>query len=508
MKNIFNLFNAKRIMVARLFLSIVFLMFIQYSLFAKSSNIHTTREFGSMSNTYTAYKYVEALAKMKSDGHCLIPMNSMIQIISCKNDSIPCRIEGKVYSENGLPVPNAKIVTGPQVLAETNEMGEYSWEVESGYQTQFNFGCEVVGIKFMGISTADILRIQLHILGFQALGSPYKIIAADINKSRSVTAADIIQLRKVILGTSDSFPKNNYWRFIPADYEFINPLNPFVENFPELIFINSLFSNCEKNPTLNADFVAIRVGDVNSSMLDLPDISAGNRSLNCTLSTYDQEIKPGATMEVPIYATHAQDLAGFQFTFQFDPTKLDFEKVNYGVLTDLSEEHFGFTHLEKGLITISWNTTESIQMQKDESLFSLQFKAKKEGLLSETIEINSSMTEAMGITQELEVTSLSLSFMKEEVLEKKGLENVLFQNAPNPFQDKTMIRFALSKSGDAAISVFDAMGRFILEVFGSYDAGIHEVGIDRTALNGSGVYYYQLSTSEGLLSTKKMLIVD
>jgi large repetitive protein len=494
-------------MITRTILLPILLTFIQFSLFAYSTSIRVTKEVGALRKTYTAYSCVEVTTKKKSYDHSLVPIISKTQSILCKNDSTPCRIEGKVYFENGLPVPNVKIVAGPQVLAETNEMGEYSWE-NNFYPIPFEMWCEKMENNFSGVSTLDILKIQRHILGFQALGSPYKIIAADVNKSRSLTAADLVEIRKIILGRSESFPRNNNWRFIPADFEFFNPMNPLGENFPEKAIINTGFGDCENNPALTLDFIALKIGDVSSLKLDLPNISAVSRSLNCPLSTYDQEFKPGETMEVPLHTTHAQDLAGFQFTIQFDPTKLEFEKVKFGVLKDMSEENFGFTQLEKGLIAVSWNTTENMQMQKDESLFSLQFKAKKEGLLSETIEINSSMTEAMGITQELEVTSLSLSFMKEKMPDNIGLENVLFQNAPNPFQDKTIIRFALRKSGDAAISVFDAMGRFILEVFGSYDAGIHEVGIDRTALNGSGVYYYQLSTSEGLLSTKKMLIVD
>ncbi|MDQ3141871.1 MAG: hypothetical protein M3Q56_06450, partial [Bacteroidota bacterium] len=66
-----------------------------------------------------------------------------------------------------------------------------------------------------GVTTYDIVLIQKHILGINTFKSPYQIIAADANNSSSVTARDISEIRKVILGLSDQFPNNKIWRFVP-----------------------------------------------------------------------------------------------------------------------------------------------------------------------------------------------------------------------------------------------------------------------------------------------------
>ena len=73
-----------------------------------------------------------------------------------------------------------------------------------------------------GITTADIVVIQKHILGLSKFNTPLKYIAADVNNSKSITAADIVELRKLILGVTNTFKnEQKSWRFINKKFEFI-----------------------------------------------------------------------------------------------------------------------------------------------------------------------------------------------------------------------------------------------------------------------------------------------
>lgn len=110
-----------------------------------------------------------------------------------------------------------------------------------------------------GVSTFDILLIQRHILGIQVLNSPYKMIAADVNNSRSITSLDMIQLRKLILGIDTKLINNRSWRFVDAAYVFPDPTNPWRPAFPE----SSSIASWRPNPSTN--FVAIKIGDMNAS---------------------------------------------------------------------------------------------------------------------------------------------------------------------------------------------------------------------------------------------------
>jgi hypothetical protein len=87
----------------------------------------------------------------------------------------------------------------------------------------------------------------------------------------------------------------------------------------------------------------------------------------------------------------------------------------------------------------------------------------------------------------------------------------LDQNLPNPFNPKTMIRFALPNTGNARLDVFDVEGRRVRVLAdGNHEAGEHELTWDGRDDAGrslsSGVYFYRLQAEE-LNETRKMLLL-
>ena len=82
----------------------------------------------------------------------------------------------------------------------------------------------------------------------------------------------------------------------------------------------------------------------------------------------------------------------------------------------------------------------------------------------------------------------------------------LAQNYPNPFNPSTTIRFAVSKSGLVRLRVYDLTGRRVTELLNQkIQSGWHSLQFNGAGLV-SGVYYYQLSTSQGTLVRKMLLI--
>ena len=80
----------------------------------------------------------------------------------------------------------------------------------------------------------------------------------------------------------------------------------------------------------------------------------------------------------------------------------------------------------------------------------------------------------------------------------------LQQNAPNPFNPATTIRFSLAESGNARLAVYDISGRIVRTlVVGQLSAGEHDVVWDGADAAGrpvaSGVYVYRLMTPSGAL---------
>lgn len=100
----------------------------------------------------------------------------------------------------------------------------------------------------------------------------------------------------------------------------------------------------------------------------------------------------------------------------------------------------------------------------------------------------------MGVSNELGEIDQPLSFALE-------------QNYPNPFNPATTINFSLSEAGQVRLSVFDVTGRevAILENGTFKAAGSYAVSFDASQLS-SGMYFYQLKTTAGVITRKMMLV--
>ncbi|MBL7809182.1 MAG: hypothetical protein JNN28_15280, partial [Saprospiraceae bacterium] len=70
----------------------------------------------------------------------------------------------------------------------------------------------------VGVTTYDLVLMSKHILALEPFTSLYQSVAADVNRSKSVTTFDIVETRKLILGIYDTFPNAPAWRITrPVD---------------------------------------------------------------------------------------------------------------------------------------------------------------------------------------------------------------------------------------------------------------------------------------------------
>ena len=93
-------------------------------------------------------------------------------------------------------------------------------------------------------------------------------------------------------------------------------------------------------------------------------------------------------------------------------------------------------------------------------------------------------------------------------------EFYLSQNYPNPFKDRTSIKYCLSERARVELTIFDSNGKRIIELFSKVQkAGTYETILDSQGLQ-AGVYYYQLKavdpqsgTRQLFVRTKKMVLL-
>ncbi len=82
----------------------------------------------------------------------------------------------------------------------------------------------------------------------------------------------------------------------------------------------------------------------------------------------------------------------------------------------------------------------------------------------------------------------------------------LSQNYPNPFNPSTTINFALPKSGNVSLIVYDILGREVAHlVNGDMQAGYHTVEFNASNL-ASGVYFYRLKAGN-FVNVKKLMLL-
>jgi hypothetical protein len=341
-----------------------------------------------------------------------------------------------------------------------------------------------------GVTTYDLVLISRHILGIQTLNSPYKVIAADANKSNSVTTLDMVVIRKVILQIEPGFANNTSWRFVDKDFVFGNPSNPFAGQFPEVINYNNMTLD-----DLNADFVAIKVGDVNGSASTSVNGDADDRSFNGTLeiNVEEQQMKAGKTYNVA-FTAQAAEVLGYQFTLNLSDAVEVVDLIG-GVA---SEENFGML-LEEGAITTSWNVSEARALAQGEVLFTLVVKANADVAVSEAFAATSAYTAAEAYNSNSELMNVNLNFSG------AGSEFALYQNVPNPFKGVTVIGFTLPEAASATLKVMDVSGKVLQVVNGDYAKGYNEVRLSN--ISATGVLYYQLDTPTNS-ATKKMIILE
>ncbi|MBN1633526.1 MAG: T9SS type A sorting domain-containing protein [Ignavibacteria bacterium] len=78
----------------------------------------------------------------------------------------------------------------------------------------------------------------------------------------------------------------------------------------------------------------------------------------------------------------------------------------------------------------------------------------------------------------------------------------LEQNYPNPYNNKTVIKFSIPRVADIKIEVFDLLGRSVfVPVNGEYKPGYYELTINAEDL-ASGIYYYRMQVVDKTVSSQ------
>ena len=236
-------------------------------------------------------------------------------------------VDGYIFRKPGLfnnGLPNVKVIFGAGTLQETRRtdiFGHWCIDIPKDKTT---IGATKIGIAVSreinpacGVTAADMSEIRKHILGISSSNvdwnNPASLMSADINNSGAVTTADITCIQKFILGIplgeGPCGSINKSWAFVPESKFNLTEAIPgeFPREIEELFY-----------PTGNYTFqrtYGAKLGDVNRTCDHLVFSNFGNTEIQSrtALNNYPFLIAEGQTNPLnpseKRFAVHASDLS-------------------------------------------------------------------------------------------------------------------------------------------------------------------------------------------------------
>lgn len=306
-----------------------------------------------------------------------------------------------------------------------------------------------------GVTTFDGLLIQRHVVGIQNLSSPYKIIAGDVNRSGFLSVTDILLINNLVLGNITSYPNGPLWTFVPSDYIFTNPLQPFP--YPS----TRTYSNFAG--AANQDFVGMKLGDVNNSYN--PAIARQMTSGKVAFTISSTEGEEGSRIRVPVKVSQFEEIAAFQFSVQWDANVLRYAGIeDMGGLLALN---IGETLSSKGQLNVNWIHPESLgaTLADGEVLFYLVFDVVGDAGISSAVSLFSSLTTPIEVvTEQLTLLDVEVEKGTITVSSSSGTEDLSQRGftvdvIPNPFSGQARIRINSLEPRQLRLEVLDLSGR-------------------------------------------------
>lgn len=403
-------------------------------------------------------------------------------------------IAGRVATElgDGLADATVSLAYGVSTSTQTDENGNYAFPYNQE-NLSYNISVSKDDNHTNGVSTLDLVLIQRHILDFANLDSPYKVIAADINKDQNVSSSDIVELRKVVLGIQEEYENNESWVFVAAHQEFPS----FNDPFP---FVESNNIDLLSTDMMNEDFVAVKIGDVNATAAyNLNGIDSEVRNNNTIkLLTDDREVEAGEIVEIVFSTDHIEMVSGFQYTMEFNglsyndimAKSIAISNANVGIINDQS-------------ITMSWSDYNPTDISGE--LFAIHVTALRSGSLSEMISITDrTIRPEIYVGNTLDINNIALEVRSDIDEANNGL--VVAQNTPNPWKERTTISYTLPDEGLVNITIKDVTGKTVANFSEVMTKGTHQYELTADQINYSGVLVYELRFGDQIVNNKMILI--
>jgi hypothetical protein len=287
-------------------------------------------------------------------------------------------------------------------------------------------------------------------LNIQALTEPWQLYAADANCSGTITNFDIIVIRKVLLGITDTFSCSS-WRFFPDG------------------------TNMAQQGAC-VGFKGVKIGDVTGPQFQDP-ISKDRAPL--PVHAQDMLLESGKTYQWAFQLEESVDLGGFQM--QWNTNGIQVTKLESTILPGFTDENYVFGDKNA---RISWHSAQELSLGAAVPLCILTFTAQTNDWLSNQLEL-----ERNAIAAELYQGSTRRAIELNWVKEPSNQDLVIL---PNPSLGAFDLIFEAASAGEQLLQVVDVNGILVFEQAFYCQKGFNRPSFE-TKVKTPGLYFLKLT---------------
>lgn len=352
-----------------------------------------------------------------------------------------------------------------------------------------------------GISVADMYLVGQHILGITSLQNPAQLIAADVNKSGSITTFDIVTIRKVLIGLAPPNSITPSWRFYKGYTP--TPSQPFGITPDTLGKING--------KTLTS--FGVRVGDVDGDAdPNAPCFQAlGTAPIPMLLP--EAVLPANAAMLVPVAFDGTGQITGLQLDFSIDSNLVAVENIVSGEALMTKDVNYTLTNSRFRTIMVYYPASTGPSIGANKPLFYLVVRAKQNVSVKDAIQLDPSGLAPLLIKdgQVVGIERFGLKPVYDPHLQlsvsNHETEAARFVVDPvaNPFRDRIVFQIESAAAETAQIEIADLHGRVCHRQIMALSEGQQWVEISGETL-GNGPFLYRITAGKHTASGKLVRI--
>ncbi len=410
--------------------------------------------------------------------YCEVIVEVVGPIEGCSDDL--GRVKGLVSSMVGAGLADVEmqVTLEDQVMAatSTSSNGQYDFgEFKLDHGTYWLTPSKVDD-PIDGISTQDLIAISKHILGKEVFEATWQEEAADVNGNGAISVADLITMRKLILGKIPTLPVDEQWRFYNVDQQPRSRLQrPRYED--------------------QLNFNGLKIGDVNG---DAASSSSSQRSRadSYLIEFINKEVSAKQQVRIPLIATDALEVEGLQLHVEI--SGLDNIFIN-STLPDFDQTMWSATH---DRIRMSWIADGTHQILPGDTLATIIAVATGVDKTANMLAVRQD-----DLASEFYTSNNALRTIKLIEREDEPSNSVIkLTSKPNPFVNQAHITIDLASDLTGILRIVGSDGVVYLHQSKRWIMGANEVELHRNKLGAAGLYMIEFRSAHATLRDKIILL--